>query len=434
VEPLPWSFEAFRRRALGRRPAGFALARRVGLGVAREDLTATEAPALWARHADAMARWRAFAAGAGRADVQPTAGEATLLDLKLELATRLLGPCRLCWLRCPVDRRRGELGRCGLGPGLRVYRDVVHLGEELELIPTHAVYLAGCNYRCPFCSEEGHVTRPAADPETAPAALGRSIAARRAEGAASVSFVGGVPDVSLPGILAALAATTADVPVAWNSNMSATPAAQDLLEGVVDAYVADLKHGAEACSRQGTGSRGALAVARANLRRARREAYLIVRHLVLPGHVDCCALPALDWLAAAAPGCRVNVMGQYQPTAAVRGTAWDRRPAPADLERARAHAAALGLDLEGPGGVGGTGVRAPGAAPAGDGAGFESRIRIDDAGRVVIEDLTPELAELARALAGADPDLEVRLEAGAPWGSAPPAAGARPDQDSPEGC
>src|SRR5690606_4358504 len=137
--------------------------------------------------------------------------------------------------------------------------------------------------------------------------------------------------------------TRASVPVVWNSNMSATPEAQDLLEGLVCCYVADLKYGAEACARAASAVSGSLEVVHHNLRRARREAYLIVRHLVLPGHVDGCARPALDWLAVHLPGVRVNVMAQYEPVPEVRGTAWDRRVRPDEVARARDHALALGL-------------------------------------------------------------------------------------------
>ena len=38
------------------------------------------------------------------------------------------------------------------------------------------------------------------------------------------------------------------------------------------------------------------------------------RHLVLPGHLECCTRPALRWIAAElGPYTRVNVMDQYHP-------------------------------------------------------------------------------------------------------------------------
>jgi putative pyruvate formate lyase activating enzyme len=46
---------------------------------------------------------------------------------------------------------------------------------------------------------------------------------------------------------------------------------------------------------------------------ARRQAEVLVRHLVLPGHVECCTKPVLAWIAGNLPNVRVNVMDQYRP-------------------------------------------------------------------------------------------------------------------------
>lgn len=418
--PASSSHELFRRRALGLAPASFALARAARTGLRAHELETSSEAALWEAHAAALEGYRAaLARDAGAALVAGApvpASDASLLELKVALAERLLAPCRLCALRCPVDRRAGQVGRCGLGTGLRVYRDIIHVGEELELVPTHTLWLAGCNWRCAYCSDWAHVARPQDDPEVELARVARSIEARRREGARSLTFVGGLPDVSLPGIARALLLADTSVPVVWNSNMSATPEAQALLEGLVCAYVADLKYGSERCARAGSAVTGSLEAVHANLLRARDEAFLIVRHLVLPGHVQCCAVPVLDWLASHLPGVRVNLMDQFEPVPEVRGTAWDRRPTTDELAAARAHARSLGLDLEGPGALPPPDARpldeAPRAAP-----GFESTIRIAPDGRVVFEDLPPDLAALAADLAGddADPDLEARRRAGGPW-------------------
>ncbi|MEZ4675889.1 MAG: hypothetical protein R2932_16815 [Caldilineaceae bacterium] len=42
----------------------------------------------------------------------------------------------------------------------------------------------------------------------------------------------------------------------------------------------------------------------------RRQAALLVRHLLMPGHFDCCTVPVLHWLAAR-PGIEVSLLTQY---------------------------------------------------------------------------------------------------------------------------
>lgn len=411
-QPAPASYETFAAKARGDIPSGAARCKQTGLGRGLAELRSAPEADLWEWHAAALAKSQEDTP----AEPLPP-NEASLLALKRELSQRLLGPtCRLCFLRCPVDRRAGERGACGLGEGLRPYQDFVHLGEELELIPTHAVYLAGCNYRCAYCSDWPAVTQPESIGEVAPEVLARSIEARRREGVTSLSLIGGVPDVSLPAILAALEQAQVSVPLVWNSNLSATPEAADLLEGLVDAYVADLKYGNEACAQAGSAVKGSLSITQGLLTRCAREAYLVVRHLVLPGHLDCCTQPALSWLAQALPGARLNLMSHYLPPEQVAGTAWDRLPRADELSAARSRAEALGFDLAGPGLL-----THPSPAPgppqdrAQSAAGFTSEIRIEPGGRVVIENLSPELLGLVESLGSELPELELRKLAGEAW-------------------
>ena len=46
--------------------------------------------------------------------------------------------------------------------------------------------------------------------------------------------------------------------------------------------------------------------------RDRREDFTI-RHLIMPGHVECCTAPVLDWIVAYMPEAPVNIMDQYHP-------------------------------------------------------------------------------------------------------------------------
>jgi putative pyruvate formate lyase activating enzyme len=63
-----------------------------------------------------------------------------------------------------------------------------------------------------------------------------------------------------------------------------------------------------------------------NLLWARQNSELIVRHLLMPGHIDCCWLPAAEWLAAELPGVKVNLRSGFWPAwhaarhAELRGT------------------------------------------------------------------------------------------------------------------
>lgn len=236
------------------------------------------------------------------------------LDAALAWAEGSYRSCDVCAEGCGVDRLAGERGVCGLGAMGRVYKEYLHLGEERRLVPSHTVYLAGCSFRCVFCSDLGPVRRPedhgvALDPK----ALAERIARRRAEGARNVNFVGGVPDVNVLYVLRTLAHCPPDTHVVWNTNLWTTDEAIGRLTGVVGTWLADHKFGNDRCARKLSGARGYLARLERLLPLAARSGRLLVRHLLMPGHLDCCTRPVLAWMARHLPDVPVNLMTGYHP-------------------------------------------------------------------------------------------------------------------------
>ncbi|TNF29852.1 MAG: radical SAM protein [Deltaproteobacteria bacterium] len=244
--------------------------------------------------------------------------------------------CDVCAERCLVDRHAGELGLCGLPADARVYKEYLHLGEEARLVPSHTIYLSGCNFRCAFCSDDPQVRRPLEHGVTVPpAALAKRIAQRRAEGARNVNFVGGLPDVNVLYILKVLEHCPPDTPVVWNTNLWTTPEAIAHLEGVVWTWLVDFKFGNDRCARKLAGARDYLATLTDLLPRAAAAGEVLVRHLLMPGHLECCTRPVLDWLATHLPEVPLNVMTGYHPYRMARGRGPMSRGIPA-AERATA--------------------------------------------------------------------------------------------------
>lgn len=279
-----------------------ALARRVRLPLG--DPRRLPEPLLWRWHARGAVKYR-------RRELDGDG--VSWLDLKAELGRRLLGPtCRLCARRCAVDRGGGELGFCGLGPGLRITAPVRLWGEEPELgRPGLAFQTVGCGLRCSFCYKPENLD-PTAGQAAEPGELARII--DDADEVEHVHWLGGDPDESLPAILEVHRRVRLDRPLVWNTHSYLTPAQALLLEGVVDAFVADLKFGPGRCAADIAGVRGYWPAATATLRRlARFDAHLLIRHVALPGHLDCCAAPVAAWLRENLPGATVRLLDQYQP-------------------------------------------------------------------------------------------------------------------------
>lgn len=251
-------------------------------------------------------------------------GDVSVLDLKVELASRLRSPCMTCERRCGARRALGEAGHCGV-LGARVASEFLHIGEEPDLVPSYTVFFSGCTFDCAYCQNWDISTRPGAGVEVPPERMARMIEERAGDAsghghgmtrggrARNVNWVGGDPTPDLLYVLQTLRECEADLPQVWNSNMYLTVEAMALLDGVVDVYLTDFKYGNDECAMRLSDAPDYMRVVTRNHLTARGQAEMIVRHLVLPGHVECCTRPALTWISEYLKDVKVNVMGQYRP-------------------------------------------------------------------------------------------------------------------------
>jgi putative pyruvate formate lyase activating enzyme len=223
------------------------------------------------------------------------------------------------------------------------------------------VFFAGCNLDCAFCQNCDISTDAGCGRYIPPEVLARRIEVLTEVGQAgfhvtlvhdwpvmakNVNWVGGEPTPALHYVLQVLRETKANIPQIWNSNMYMSQEAMELLDGVIDVYLADFKNGNDQCATRLSKVERYFEVVSRNHLIASRQADLIVRHLMLPGHLECCTLPVLDWLARSTPGALVNLMDQYHPAhhaldhVELRGRASEE-----SLCAARKHAIELGLNL-----------------------------------------------------------------------------------------
>jgi len=166
------------------------------------------------------------------------------------------------------------------------------------------------------------------------------------QGARNVQWIGGEPTIHLPAILAAMAECGPMPPVVWKSNFFAAEETWDLLDGLIDVYVADFKFGNDGCAKRLAGVDDYLAIVTRNLRIAAGKAPLIVRHLLLPGHFDCCYRPIVDWMKRWLPRTAMSVREGYLPS--WRADRHEELRGPLDRQcgaRARALATQRGLTI-----------------------------------------------------------------------------------------
>jgi putative pyruvate formate lyase activating enzyme len=262
----------------------------------------------------------------------------------------------------------------------RIFHEGVEWAGEESLIPTYVLSLSGCNLSCSFCltgasSQNGRAGTPL-DPD----ALALRIAGSAA-GIRSVTLLGGEPSIHLDGALEIAARVPRDLQFVWKTNAYASPEGLALLEGIPEVVLADFKFGNDECASRLAGVPDYLRVVRENLRWAARTSRLIVRHLLMPGHVECCFGPVAGWLARELPDVPLSLMTGFLPVfRAAKDPLLGRTNRSAECLRAQEIVRSTGLRT------------APWSLAPGSGSSPASdEVWIDREGRICVDSASPEL-------------------------------------------
>ena len=244
-----------------------------------------------------------------------------------------LAECRLCAHDCGVNRLAGRRGLCHATDETRVFSAQVEVADEMELIPTFAIALSGCDLRCAFCITGLESWNPQAGEALDVPALAARAAVALERGARTVMILGGEPTIHLPAALEIAAALPEEARLVWKTNAHASAQARALLDGVFDVWLADYKFGNNACAARLARIENYSSITRENLLWADTHSELIVRHLLMPGHVDCCWKPIAQWIAAELPATKVSLRRGFWPAWKARQHSELRRTVGAAEER-----------------------------------------------------------------------------------------------------
>lgn len=252
-----------------------------------------------------------------------------------------------------VKHKLGVLGRALLTTA--VIEDIEPLGEMTvyNLETSNNVFICNgfvthnCqNYDISFYPENGVVVDARK--------LAAIEAELRREGAANINFVGGEPTPSLHVILGSMEYLELNVPMLWNSNMLCSEETMKLLVDVIDIWLPDFKFGNNECAERLTsGGIDYVGTVLKNHKVALENGDMIIRHLVMPSHIECCTKRVLDMIANELDKDRVlvNIMGQYRPMHYVARwpEKWPdiaRRPSSQEMHEAFEYARQLGIVFE----------------------------------------------------------------------------------------
>ena len=282
-----------------------------------------------------------------------------------ELGPSAYDRCELCPRRCGAARPGGRPGMCGMTSTLTVARSALHFWEEPPIsgeAGSGAIFFSGCPLRCVFCQNHEISSGGFGLPVTTPR-LAEMMLELQAQGALNVNLVTPLhfaPHVREAVLLARGAGL--EVPVVCNTSGYELPEVVRALADVVDVWLTDFKYAspalAAALSRAGDYpelAAASLAVMVDAVRAAGGRSCapdgamrrgVIVRHLVLPEHVDdSCAVLDRVW-DIAGNDVDLSVMNQYTPNEACRraGGALARGVTDEEYELVLCHADDLGFE------------------------------------------------------------------------------------------
>jgi putative pyruvate formate lyase activating enzyme len=321
-------------------------------------------------------------------------------------ARAMLKSCGWCELRCGADRAQNAPCPCRLGTDTYEYKRYVSLNEEPEFVPSLRVFLSGCDFRCRYCDEAPGCFEPLRGRRIEPEQWAARLIDEVSYTGKCVSFLGGEPTLHTHTILAIAAALDGRVPLALNTNMYMTPEVLDLLDGAVACYLADFKFGNDACARQLAGIPLYLEVVQRNLLRAARSTAMIVRHLLLPEHFECCFRPVVDWVSTHLPDSRFQLYTGYVPCRRASGDPLiGRLNTPDEARRAVEYLGGANLRHKCELRVDGGSMMPLTPSSA------ELSLTVGTDGAIYCHDLTPELVSVLRGWCKDTPELAIRLAA-----------------------
>ncbi len=243
-------------------------------------------------------------------------------------ARSMLERCELCPRRCAVNRLEGEIGYCEAPRQVVVASHQAHFGEEDPLVGRRGsgtIFFSNCNLRCVF-RQNWPIAHKGRGRRTSEADLADMMLDLQRRGCHNINLV--TPTHVMPDILAALCKAIdlgLRLPLVYNTGGYECSEVIELLEGIVDIYMPDLKFMDADPAELYLKARDYPENARAAIREMYRqvgplklnasgiaEHGLMIRHLVMPNRVSG-ARSFVRWVAEElSPDVYVNIMAQYR--------------------------------------------------------------------------------------------------------------------------
>lgn len=241
-----------------------------------------------------------------------------------------LSSCTLCPHMCKINRNNGKIGRCKSTGNVKIALASLHHFEEPCISGKNGsgtVFFSNCNLSCVFC-QNYKISQLGLGHEISIDELANIFLDQQKNNAENINLV--TPTMYVPQIIEAIKIAKSNglkIPIIYNSNGYENVETIRLLKDYIDVYLPDLKYFDNDLAKKYSGINNYFE----NASKAILEMYfqvglpvfdenrlihkgLIIRHLVLPNHIDN-SKKVLLWIKENLPqDVYVSLMAQYFPT------------------------------------------------------------------------------------------------------------------------
>ena len=242
--------------------------------------------------------------------------------------------CRVCPRNCSADRLSDQKGFCRVGAEIILARAALHMWEEPCISGKEgsgAVFFSGCSLGCKFC-QNGQISRGQTGKKVTVDRLADIFLELQQQKANNLNLV--TAGHFLPQVAEAIEKSRnrgLQIPVVYNSSGYEKSEMLKLLEGLVDVYLPDFKYMDPELAEKYSYARDYPEVAKEALKEMVRQTGtpefdrqgimkkgVIVRHLLLPGHVKDSRRVLEYLLSTYGKEIYISLMNQYTPMPAMK--------------------------------------------------------------------------------------------------------------------
>ena len=238
--------------------------------------------------------------------------------------------CELCCRKCGVNRDKGERGFCKMTSDVYIARADLHFWEEPPISAERGsgtVFFSGCSLGCIYCQNR-KISRGKAGTKTTVAELSEIFLSLEKKGAHNINLV--TPTHYAPSIVEAVKLARENglkIPIVYNTSSFETEETLEALKDTVDVWLPDLKYYKSATSKQYSNAENLPELSKKAIEKMVEIAGnpvfdesgvmlrgVIVRILLLPGHVAEAKLNVKHLYEKYGDKIYISLMSQYTPS------------------------------------------------------------------------------------------------------------------------